>query len=118
MEGETVNRLISVVDRTAAVARFKSVGSSQVNFSAGEPVGTVGLVRQLNKSDKPLTTEMPSTETSIDKSIMSSASRAMQRACCLHGSGNPLTAMYLSPTVSTCHRDRNKILVLHKSLFD
>lgn len=49
------------------------------------------------------TTEMPSTETSIDRSIMSSAKRAMQRACCWHSSGSPLTAMYLSPTVSTCH---------------
>lgn len=51
---------------------------------------------------------MPSTETSIDRSIMSRASRAMQRAWSRHGSGNPLTAMYLSPTVSTCHSPKGK----------
>ena len=49
---------------------------------------------------------MPSTATSIDRSIMSRASRAMQSACCWHGSGNPLTAMYLSPTVSTWRSNR------------
>jgi hypothetical protein len=38
---------------------------------------------------------------------MSRASRAMQRACSWHGSGKPLTAMYLSPTVSTCHENEN-----------
>lgn len=55
-----------------------------------------------------LTTEMPSMETSIDKSIMSRANRAMQRACSLHGSGKPLTAIYLSPTVSTCHKTHKR----------
>ena len=48
-----------------------------------------------------ITTEIPSTATSMDRSIMSRASRAMQSACCWQGSGRPLTAMYLSPIVST-----------------
>ena len=57
---------------------------------------------------------MPSTETSIDRSIMSSAKRAMQRACCWHGSGSPLTAMYLSPTVSTCQRHKVGALMVRR----
>lgn len=38
-----------------------------------------------------------------EKSIRSSARSAMQRAWSSQGTGSPLTTMYLSPTVSTCH---------------
>lgn len=48
-----------------------------------------------------LTTSMSGTLTCWTKSIMSNASLAIHLACDEHFSGKPLTAMYLSPTVST-----------------
>jgi hypothetical protein len=38
----------------------------------------------------------------LEIAIISNASLAIPRAWSLHASGSPLTAMYLSPTVSTC----------------
>lgn len=47
---------------------------------------------------------------SLMMSIMSSATRAIQRAWEAQGSGRPLTAMYLSPTVSTWDKINDETL--------
>lgn len=57
-----------------------------------------------------LTTGTPSTTTVWLRSIMSKASRAMQRTWSSQGSGSPLTAMYLSPTVSTWKHTKNELI--------
>lgn len=63
---------------------------------------TVTRVRQLHPATYPTCTGSSSTLTCPAISSMSSARWQMDLAWCVHGSGRPLTVMYLSPTVSTC----------------
>ena len=62
----------------------------------------IDVIDAIRNKQIEITTGLSSTITSLHRSIISRASRAMHLACCWHGSGKPLTAMYLSPTVSTC----------------
>lgn len=60
------------------------------------------IARQFHRVTYPTCTGSSSTLTWPAISSMSTARWQMDLAWCVHGSGRPLTVMYLSPTVSTC----------------